>query len=117
MGSFSRNINSRLKCSSPSAGQLLWRPGHPKSSSIPFQGSLAGFPPTIIPLRERGLENKEWRAASYCHLTQSLIALACLLPLSIFSVGSRSGSLLPFIRGKSRGSEDWKKRCLPYIVG
>ncbi|KAB0407640.1 hypothetical protein E2I00_011624 [Balaenoptera physalus] len=57
-------------------GQLLWHPVHPESSGIPFPESLAGSPPTIIPLRECGLEIKPRRAASYCHLTQSLTALA-----------------------------------------
>lgn len=52
-------------------------------------------PPTIIPLRDCGLEIKEWRAASYSHLTQSLITLAYLFPLSILTVGPGRGSLLP----------------------
>ncbi|KAF5921390.1 hypothetical protein HPG69_019441, partial [Diceros bicornis minor] len=96
-GSSSRGGTEQGNHHSTLVGQLLWRPVHPESSSIPFQGSLAGSPPTVIPLRESGLEIKEWRAASYCHLTQSLIALAYLLPLSILSVGSGSESLFPFI--------------------
>lgn len=48
--------------------------------SVPSQGSLAGSLPIVIPSRECGLEIKEWRAASYCHLTQSLVTLPIFFP-------------------------------------
>ncbi|XP_063549729.1 uncharacterized protein [Gorilla gorilla gorilla] len=75
-------------------GQLLWSLVHSEHSSVPFQGSLPGSHPT----RECGLGIKAWRAASYCHLTQSLITLAYLSPLSVLGMGSHCGSLFPFTK-------------------
>lgn len=73
-------------------GQLLWRPVHPESPSVPSQGSPPpGSSPTIIPLRDCGLEIKERRAASYDHLTQSLITLPIFSPSPSLPWGQEVG--------------------------
>ena len=77
----------------------------PKPQHFVSRFSCSPSPIPIIPMRENGLAIKEWRVASYCPLSQSLITPAYLCPPSILAGGSRSELFLPRNRGESRGSE------------